>query len=295
MFSAIQLNLMAQQFFPIPVDTTSAWRILREYNDESCVYYYNSIYYVDGTVIHNGKKYYKIYEEGHYSTSDVNPMFPCSGGSYDYSGVFRGAIRTENRKTYQFINGYAYLLMDFTLNVGDTMYSYLTQEGKIIESIDSVLVGNEYRKRFNFQNSSFGYCNWMIEGIGHERGLFETMDYPFESWSDFYCYGENGIPIFGDENCDITVGKIEKKSLINDIKIYPNPAYNNITINLSEPSAKIKSYSITDIYGKSLINKNANLNKNILTINIKKYESGIYLLSITTNENKTFVRKIIKK
>ena len=111
---AIQLSLTAQNFFPIPVDTTSVWRISRQHNDEFCVYHHNSIYYIDGTETHSGKEYFKIYEEGHYWTSDVNPTDPCNGGEYDYTGVYRGAIRTENKKTYQYDWGYDYLIMDFT-------------------------------------------------------------------------------------------------------------------------------------------------------------------------------------
>lgn len=221
-------------------------------------------------------------------------MYPCNGGEYDYSGVYRGAIRTENGKTYQYQGGYVNLLMDFTLNVGDTMFSSICQDGKVIKSIDSVLVGDEYRKRFNFDDE-WNYCNWMVEGVGHQRGLFESMDFPFESWSTFICYGENGIPIFGDGNCDITVGYAENKPSRNGIKIYPNPTYDNITIDISEPDVKIKSYLITDIYGKTLTNNKVEMGNNDLRINFEGYESGIYILIITLNDNKTLFKKIIKK
>ena len=263
------MTLSAQNIIPIPVDTTSVWRISREHNDESCVYHHNSIYYIDGKTIINAKEYYKVYEEGYYSESPVNPQYPSCNDSYDYTGVYRGAIRTENGKVYGYtVTGEAGgLLMDFTLNVGDTLYSSICQDGKVIESIDSVLVGNEYRRRFNFANS--WHCNWMIEGVGHECGLFESMDDPFENNSSLICYGENGIPIFGNENCDITVGNVEKLMKENYVEIYPNPAYHKISIDASELNYGIKSYLLTDIYGRIVLkNDFKSMNENKLVINL---------------------------
>ncbi len=292
-FVAIQLSLTAQEIIPIPVDTTSVWRIGRAHNDESCVYHYNSIYYIDGTVMKWGKEYYKVYEEGEYWETPVHPENSCNG-EYDYTGVFRGAIRTENGKTYGYTSqgGSPGLLMDFTLNVGDTLYSDIS-DGFIVNSIDSVLVGDEYRKRLNM--SSYWYGNvWMVEGVGHQRGLFESMN-PFEGDSQLGCYGENGVPIFGNLNCDITVGQVENSPLINDIKVYPNPTSGKITINTSELNKEIKSYILTDIYGKIVLNKNVGLlNNNDLKINIENYESGVYLLIINLNNKTNFYGKIIK-
>ncbi len=290
------MSLTAQEIIPIPVDTTSVWRIERNHNDESCIYIHNSIYYIDGTEIKDGKEYYKIYEEGHYWEEPTEPWdTTCTGEDY-YSGDFRGGIRTENGKTYGYASWWDSpgLLMDFTLNVGDTLYSSICYYGKVIESIDSVLVGDDYRKRFNF--SGYWYCNWMIEGVGHERGLFESMDEPFENGSILICYGENGIPIFGDENCDITVGQVENSLVIYDIIIYPNPTFGIITIKASELNTKIKSYLVTDIYGNIVLNKNMELlNQNDLRINLKNSESGVYLLIINLSNDEKFYGKIIKK
>ena len=287
------MNLSAQEFFPIPVDTTSVWRVYWGYNNEICVFHNNSIYYINGTEIKNGKEYYKIYEEGHHWETSVNPMNPCNGSSYDYSGRFRGGVRTENGKTYGYSDWYSPgLLMDFTLNVGDTLFSNICYYGKIIESIDSVLVGDQYRKRFNFDG---WYCTWMIEGIGHEQGLFESMDEPFENFSDLICYGENYTPIFGNQNCDITVGLLENSSSINRLLIYPNPTSGNLLLNASELNVKIKSYLITDIYGNTLLYKKEVLNQDDMKINIEKYESGIYLLIVTLFNNEKLIGKIIKK
>jgi len=288
---ALQSILIAQNFVPIPADTSSVWRISRQHNDESCVYNYNSIYYIDGTVMNGGKKYYKVYEEGHYYESPVNPQYPCNG-SYNYSGVYRGAIRTENGKTYGYTWGYPALLMDFTLNVGDTLYSSICHYGKVIESIDSVLVGDEYRKRFNFANS--WYCRWMIEGVGHERGLFESMDDPFESSSNLICYGENGVPLFGNGNCDITVGQTENKVNDDQITIYPNPTSNKVIIKSLDH--EIKSYVITDIFGRIISKDKIKLStNNEIEIDLSNMKTGLYFLNLEIKNTELKVYKIIKR
>jgi len=288
---AISFTIAAQGIIPIPVDTTSVWRISRQFNDESCVYNHNSIYYINGTVTISGKEYYKVYEEGNYYESSVDPQYPCTG-SYNYTGIFRGGIRTENGKTYGYTWGSPELLMDFTLNVGDTLFSSICQDGKVIESIDSVLVGDEYRKRFNFANS--WYCNWMIEGVGHERGLFESMDDPFENWSELICYGENNVPLFGDGNCDITVGEQENKFIEDNVNIYPNPVSDKLHIDLLNNTAN--SYILTNVYGRLILkSKKTLLNNNEIIINLSKLKPGLYLLSLEIKNRNISTYKILKK
>lgn len=286
------LILSGQNIIPIPADTTSQWRILRGYNDGVCANWYNSIYYVDDTIVHNGSVFYKIFESGEFYQEVINPPGPCDE-TYYYTAEYRGAIRTENGKTYQLNGGEENLLMDFTLNVGDTLFSYISP-GLVIGSIDSVLVGAEYRKRFNFSNGDI--CNWMIEGIGHEAGLFEPMSLILEFASEFHCYGENNIPLFGDTNCILNVGYEDFSIQNNNVSIYPNPTFGKFTIDASELTNTIKSYFLTDICGKMILQENINLaNNNVIEIDLSKYISGIYFLRLNTVNQGIVFRKIIKK
>lgn len=286
------LFLSGQNIIPIPADTTSQWRVLRGYNDGVCANWYNSIYYVDDTIVHNGNVFYKIFETGDFYQEVINPPGPCNE-TYLYEGEYRGAVRTENGKTYELNGQEEHLLMDFTLNVGDTLFSYISP-GLVIGSIDSVLVGAEYRKRFNFTNGDI--CNWMIEGIGHEAGLFEPMSVILEFASEFHCYGENNIPLFGDMNCILNVGYEDFSTQKNNISIYPNPTSGKFSINASELTNKIKLYSLTDIYGKMILQQNIDLNNNnVFEIDLSKYKTGIYFLRLDTENQGIIFRKIIKK
>lgn len=285
------LLLSGQNIIPIPADTTSQWRISRGYNDGVCANWYNSIYYVDDTISHNGNTFYKIYETGEFYQEVINPPGPCDD-TYLYTAEFRGAIRTENGKTYQLNGDEEHLLMDFTLNVGDTLFSYISP-GLVIGSIDSVLVGTDYRKRFNFTNGDI--CNWMIEGIGHAAGLFEPMSVILEFASEFHCYGENNIPLFGDMDCILNVG-LEVFSMQNYyVSIYPNPTSGKLIINASKLTSTIQSYFLIDTYGKVILQKNFDVNNNnIFEIDLSKYKPGIYFIRLDTENQGIIFRKIIK-
>lgn len=95
-----------------------------------------------------------------------NPYFISYGG---------GLIRNDTSTKKVYTIGPDSLLYDFSLNVGDSVKLKYCSSGKVITTIDSVLVGTGYRKRFIFYNG-----NQMIEGIGHvgdptgyNAGLFD--------------------------------------------------------------------------------------------------------------------------
>ena len=87
----------------------------------------------------------------------------------------------------------------------------------------------------------------------------------------------------------LSVNDINTKN--ENILIYPNPAENNISINILLENKNV-NYKITDINGKIL--KDGNLSQNHNIIDITSFEVGIYFISISTNES-TFTRKIIKE
>ena len=96
-------------------------------------------------------------------------------------------IRLDGRKVY--CNNR--LLYDFTLNVGDTFivsdYADDSEEYDatfVLASIDSTLVDNEQRRRYNFKlkDPNFSY-EWdkftLIEGIGCAEYILQTLRTPF--------------------------------------------------------------------------------------------------------------------
>jgi hypothetical protein len=284
--------LYGQSFFPIPADSTSQWRISRGWTEGNCHNEYNSVYYVDGTIVLNGKEYYSIYETGEFTQFIAHiPPGSCTL-QYNYSGVFRGGIRTEHGKVYLFESWQdeEHLQMDFTLGVGDTLSNW----GLIVGSIDSVLVGTEYRKRINFSNGDI--CNWMIEGIGHQAGLFESMLIGPDFFSEFYCYAENNTPLFGDLDCILNVGNAELLNPENAVTVYPNPSEGLLRVEAASASKKIESYRLMDVYGRILTGNIAPKNYNIgFEIDISALPKGVYILIISIENQGSLVKKVIRK
>lgn len=87
------------------------------------------------------------------------------------------------------------LLYDFTLNVGDTLHGYLSSCATTtytVQSIDSILIGGVFNKRFNFDTADV--CNWLavIEGIGATTGLTSCFSEPWDSGIYLQCVTVDG-------------------------------------------------------------------------------------------------------
>jgi len=138
-------------------------------------------------------------------------------------------------------------------------------------------------------------CNWMIEGIGHEAGLFEPMSLMLDFASEFHCYGENNIPLFGDDNCMLNVGYEELSTLDYNVSIHPNPvlAGNPIKIdNMSFVNDAWVDIEIFDMMGKKTASFTTTKGQDITIPAPEK--PGIYLLSLSNSSNKKTTKLIVK-
>lgn len=73
-----------------------------------------------------------------------------------------------------------------------------------------------------------------------------------------------------------------------DISIYPNPTKGMVTISAVTPQ-DIKSVEVYNSIGQKVIEQN-----NIDNINLSELSAGTYLIKITTSDNKTISRKVVK-
>ncbi|WP_299889832.1 aryl-sulfate sulfotransferase [uncultured Lacinutrix sp.] len=89
------------------------------------------------------------------------------------------------------------------------------------------------------------------------------------------------------DNCNIL--SVDDYSYINTpkIKVHPNPTMDFITI---ESKSLVHLITLYDIYGKKVKEI-----KNQKSINLKDMKVGVYIARISTNNNETFIKKIIKK
>ena len=99
-----------------------------------------------------------------------------------------------------------------------------------------------------------------------------------------------GNRLYIDEiNYNSTVG-LNKYSNVSEIKIYPNPAVNNFTIELNNNFSK--TIEVFDLTGRLLISERTDEAKKQVEINL--LDKGIYYVR-TTCEGKNYISKLIKE
>ena len=77
-----------------------------------------------------------------------------------------------------------------------------------------------------------------------------------------------------------------------NLKLYPNPAYDDVVIDLSLKFNMVESISIFNINGQK-IKTFPNPNKQILNISTKNYKSGLYFIEICHNNTSKTIKKLI--
>jgi hypothetical protein len=212
----------------------------------------------------------------------------CPGVEPGYKGAFRQD--TTAKKVYYMppLENIEQLLFDFNLAVGDTVtgYTQLTaQHPDVVLSIDSVLIGNTFRHRWNINNE---YDISIIEGVGSTYGLVEQSPGGYiitEEGFEFNCFSHFGVTLYPDtlDICD-SISIIKPLKIIPDIiKILPNPSSGNFTVNLSRNDWVM--LNIYDLTGKIIRTRNI---KGVTGIQIEGIENGMYIVEVCDkNRNKT--------
>ena len=92
---------------------------------------------------------------------------------------------------------------------------------------------------------------------------------------------------------------IKEFSLDNfQIKIFPNPIYQNFTVRFNRNSNELFTIDLVDITGrkiKTFINNESLTKENLFQFNLENINQGIYFLKITGNQNTNITKKIIKQ
>ncbi|WP_033961602.1 T9SS type A sorting domain-containing protein [Psychroserpens jangbogonensis] len=98
----------------------------------------------------------------------------------------------------------------------------------------------------------------------------------------------------GPDNRGITMQSLtlsQDDFQINDFEISPNPASNNFTISLPNFSENV-TVNVYDVLGKEVYN--GKLNSMSSTINVSQWNSGIYLVRVSTEEA-THTKRLVKQ
>lgn len=254
----------------------------------SCLEYYRTVYRFNGDTVINGNSYAQLsaleqhsFEPGFFSQN------PCSYSS-SMSTFFAGGIREVNKQVFFFdaLNGSERLLYDFNLGVGDTIPDPSGFGTHVIDSIDSILIGTQYRKQYHLPDL-WGNPFSIIEGIGSASGLFQNSFHSISGQQGLYCYAENDIslyPLVGG-GCGEGLG-IEDQQIRMDI--FPNPADDVLTI--QSDVGPMMELEIVSSSGQIILSKS--LSEETNDVDISRLESGIYFVKVAV-DGKVGVQKLV--
>ena len=109
------------------------------------------------------------------------------------------------------------------------------------------------------------------------------------------CGKQAGTYYFDDFETTITDSEslsIDDDALDTKIVLYPNPSRNFLNVKLSSFDKKIKNIKIIDVNGR-IINEYTPEHTSSLKLNTNNLENGVYLIQITTTDNKVLRNKRI--
>lgn len=131
----------------------------------------------------------------------------------------------------------------------------------------------------NFQHTG----TWYEFFTGNESAVTNINATILLKAGEYRLYSDKKLPAFKD-----LATSISEKKTHSAVRIYPNPASDNIQI---ESGEMIRSVEMFSIDGKII--QKTNVDSNSSTISLKKLNRGIYLLRIQTN-GQLFTEKFIK-
>lgn len=290
----ITISLSAQ--VPNYFENNPQWRQNSSCRTGDCVDTEDYVYYLNGDSIIENTTYHKIYKHGivhHYWY--FNPPVPdwCIGSS-TFNEFYALVRQEENRVYIRQWNEPEALLYDYGLQVGDTLPITWNQMNNdiVVLSIDSLKVGNSYRKVFNLTQQS---SPQLIEGIGHEGGFLEPFPPIFDCGHNLFCYVMNDTTYYPSFNspCDLTVNiKIIPSQEI--IKYFPNPVVKDLTIEFGS-SEKIQQVIAYNGVGKKNDLKFEAIGGNEVKIDMSRLGKGLYIIQLKESGYTLAELKVIKE
>jgi len=281
-------NLFAQNNYNKLIDTNKVWNNI----GTNPPWLYTKFYKFSSDTVLDGITYHWLKE----SNDSVN-------------WVKSALLREDTISKRVFLYGYSFgvfqggegLIYDFSVSIDDTLALFNpVMCGDtcriIITDMDSVLVGNQYRKKFIFDILPSPHCfqlsNFFIEGIGYEYGVYDIGGGLVGGFLPrLVCYHENNSlmyvnPYYGF--CFTTTVGVE------DSEVQESVTFEYLLNNTLKIRAKehIKEIAIFNITGQKIFDKNCNTNETILNLN--NYPRGLYFIKVLMESNRVVIKKTLR-
>lgn len=282
-----EIPSFGQVYRPMPTDS-AIWRYRIVINDDVLTVN-DFILYVNGedTVI-NGKTYYKIYSRSNNQIDTVGSYLPIVPVIASGPDLYFGGIREANKRVYYVSAGPEELIFDFNATVGTYIPASL---GTVrVDSIDSVLIGSFYHKRYLTADSTY----YVIEGVGSNRGLIPDFN-DGSGQVTFHCFTHEPDTTWSPDTtipCTVVYPyvKVSVKTIdkFADVNVYPNPA--NEKLHVANTGAGILNATILNDMGQTMWKGEIN---NCLDIPVSRWPGGVYYMQFRNDMGSASVKKIV--
>lgn len=267
-------------YHPLP-GSGAIWREYFGGYQVNCTDYQLSII---GDTLIGDKIYQKLKKFGvsYFADPMGNCIFPVPVPYTYYPGAFRND--SFDRKVYFLPDGQSseILLYDFNLQLNDKLpetygYSYANSDTAYISRIDSVMVGNEYHRRYGVSTSILFEYMYLVEGIGSSYGLLSALYPPFEFGSNLLCFMHDSITVYPDPgyDCVLVTGIDYHTQAGSRFSISPNPVISGVGIVNMPQDIPFSDLIIYDIVGNEVLRIN-NIGQGTI-IHAENLKGGVYL------------------
>lgn len=264
---------------------------------------YNYIIQIGGDTLINNTTYKKvIFTRSRYASSSYVDNVPVHYGTI-------GGVRVNNREVFfirtqelpttesqaEAVNRLPLLsekiFYDYNLALGDSI-AWKSNPFKSVRAISTLPASNNISLfKYTFY-PSMPYQDTWIEGIGSDNGFFGS--YRNRDWRKDYqliCFSSPTISYPANSNCLAVTSLEEERSSEKEIKVYPNPLTGS-TLHFSVPQkSQITNITVYNLSGDKVFHQNITGNLTDVKLDLP---SGFYLVKLLTNQNKTFVKKVVK-
>ncbi|MFL5766008.1 MAG: T9SS type A sorting domain-containing protein [Bacteroidia bacterium] len=280
-------NAQTSTYYPLP-DSSTVWIGKTWVSDGSSLVdetFYNV--YISGDTTIGPHTYHKLLKNG----METCAFCPTPGGTTFYGhyyGVFRQDI--PNRKVYTYEYGKDTLAYDFNLNAGDTLSGSVLLIGPTvyIQSVDSVMIGSQYHKRYWINGCSYS----LIEGVGSTFGLHDYITCPFEAGADLWCMQTNGSTAWsnGSGSCAL-LGTEEREQPRDQLFITQNP-FSTETMISSEAGFRNATLLLYDSSGQ-MIKQIGNISGKSYLLQRDELPNGIFYLRMVQSGRNPIAEKLV--
>ncbi len=168
--------------------------------------------------------------------------------------------------------------------------------------ITKALVGSVSGQLFQYQvpsviTNSFSLItnnvNGWLEG-GQSTICFEDVNNDGKR-DAFVGNASGGLSFFSSKSFFVGLSELNQSELIENIKLFPNPAFNQITLTLTKIEIESATLTFYNVLGQEVISKK--ITQNTETIDLNGLQAGVYFATVTVISNgkmSNVTKKIIK-